>query len=161
VDFVIDTLKHHAVPPSALEIEITEGALLEDVDVLAERARRLNRAGVRIVIDDFGTRYSSLAYLQLLPISGIKIDQSFVRELGVRSSSASIVSAMVGIARGFGLTLVAEGVEKQEHVDALRAFGCDVMQGYLFSRPLPAAEVDHYLERYSASARTSPEGEPA
>jgi EAL domain-containing protein (putative c-di-GMP-specific phosphodiesterase class I) len=107
---------------------------------------------VRIAIDDFGTRYSSLGYLQSLPISGIKIDQTFVRDLGVRSSSESIVSAISGIARGFGLSLVAEGVEKPEHIEALRTFGCQVMQGYHFSRPLPAAQVDDYLARFNPTS---------
>ena len=152
VDLVIDTLKRHAVSPEALELEITESALVEDMDTVADRAGRLRRAGVRIAIDDFGTRYSSLGYLPSLPISGIKIDQSFIRDLGARSSSASIVLAMIGIARGFELSLVAEGVEKQEHVDSLRAFGCDVMQGFLFSQPMPAALVGEYLVKHSALA---------
>ena len=147
VDRVIDTLRRYDVAPDAFELEITENVLIEDMDAVADRAGRLRRFGVGITIDDFGTRYSSLGYLQSLPISGIKIDQSFVRDLGVRSSGASIVSAMIGIARGFGLSLVAEGVEKQEHVDSLRTSGCDVMQGYLFSRPLPAAQVREYLVR--------------
>jgi EAL domain-containing protein (putative c-di-GMP-specific phosphodiesterase class I) len=152
VDYVIDALKRHTVSAESLELEITESALVEDLDAVADRAGRLRRSGVRIAIDDFGTRYSSLGYLQSLPISGIKIDQTFVRDLGVRSSSASIVSAMSGIARGFGLSLVAEGVEKQEHVEALRAFGCDVMQGYHFSRPLPAPEVGEYLARFNTAS---------
>ena len=148
VDCVTDTLKRHAVPASSLELEITESALAEDIDAVADRAGRLRRSGVRIAIDDFGTRYSSLAYLQSLPVSGIKIDQAFVRELGVRSSSASIVTAMIGIAQGFGLSFVAEGVEKSEHVESLRSFGCNVMQGYHFSRPLPAARVGEYLAQF-------------
>ncbi len=149
VDCVVDTLKRHAVPADSLELEITESALVEDIDAVADRAGHLRRSGVRIAIDDFGTRYSTLGYLQSLPISGIKIDQSFVRDLGARSSSASIVSAMSGIARGFGLSLVAEGVEKPEHVEALRNFGCDVMQGFHFSRPLPAPQISGYLARFN------------
>jgi diguanylate cyclase (GGDEF)-like protein/PAS domain S-box-containing protein len=152
VDRIIDTLKRHGLPPEALELEITESALVADLDAVADRAGRLRRCGVRIAIDDFGTRYSSLGYLQSLPISGIKIDQTFVRDLGVRSSSESIVSAISGIARGFGLSLVAEGVEKPEHIEALRTFGCQVMQGYHFSRPLPAAQVDDYLARFNPTS---------
>ena len=161
VDYVTDTLRRHALPASSLELEITESALAEDMDAVAERAGRLRRSGVRIAIDDFGTRYSSLAYLQSLPISGIKIDQSFIRDLGVRGSSASIVSAMVGIAHGFGLSLVAEGVEKPEHIESLRSFGCDVMQGYHFSRPLPAPRVGAYLARFNPPAPTAPVAGPA
>jgi EAL domain-containing protein (putative c-di-GMP-specific phosphodiesterase class I) len=152
VDCILDTLKRHSVAPESFELEITESALADDLDAVADRAGRLRRSGVRIAIDDFGTRYSSLGYLQSLPISGIKIDQSFVRDLGVRSSSAVIVSAMTGIARGFGLSMVAEGVEKPEHVEALRTFGCDVMQGYHFSRPLPAPRVGAYLARFNPPA---------
>lgn len=148
VDFVIDTLKRHAVAPESVELELPEGALVEDLDAATDRAGRLRRAGVRIAIDDFGTRYSTLGYLPSLPISGIKIDHSFVRDLVGRTSTASIVSAMVGIASGFGLSLVAEGVEKPEQVDLLRASGCDVMQGFYFSRPLPAAQVADYLARF-------------
>jgi diguanylate cyclase (GGDEF)-like protein/PAS domain S-box-containing protein len=159
VDRIIDTLKRHELPPEALELEITESALVADLDAVADRAGRLRRCGVRIAIDDFGTRYSSLGYLQSLPISGIKIDQTFVRDLGVRSSSESIVSAISGIARGFGLSLVAEGVEKPEHIEALRTFGCEVMQGYHFSRPLPATQVDDYLARFNApSPGSTPPG---
>jgi diguanylate cyclase (GGDEF)-like protein/PAS domain S-box-containing protein len=149
VDCIVDTLKRHDISADSLELEIKESALVEDLDAVADRAGRLRRSGVRIAIDDFGTRYSTLSYLQSLPISGIKIDQTFVRDLGARSSSASIVSAMSGIARGFGLSLVAEGVEKPEHVEALRAFGCDMMQGYHFSRPLPAPRVGEYLARFN------------
>jgi diguanylate cyclase (GGDEF)-like protein/PAS domain S-box-containing protein len=152
VDCILDTLRRHSVAPESFELEITESALADDLDAVADRAGRLRRSGVRIAIDDFGTRYSSLGYLQSLPISGIKIDQSFVRDLGVRSSSAVIVSAMTGIARGFGLSMVAEGVEKPEHVEALRTFGCDVMQGYHFSRPLPAPRVGAYLARFNPPA---------
>ncbi|MFO1204819.1 MAG: EAL domain-containing protein [Burkholderiales bacterium] len=159
VDCVVDTLRRHAVAADSLELEITEGALVEDLDAVADRAGQLRRSGVRIAIDDFGTRYSTLGYLQSLPISGIKIDQSFVRDLGARSSSASIVSAMSGIARGFGLSLVAEGVEKPEHVEALRTFGCDVMQGFHFSRPLPARQVSEYLARFNSPA-PDPTGAP-
>ena len=148
VDFVIDTLKRHAVAPESVELELPEGALVEDLDAATDRAGRLRRAGIRIAIDDFGTRYSTLGYLPSLPISGIKIDHSFVRDLVGRTSTASIVSAMVGIASGFGLSLVAEGVEKPEQVDLLRASGCDVMQGFYFSRPLPAAQVADYLARF-------------
>ncbi len=145
VERVMQATGRHGLPPGALELEITENVLIEDMDAVSRRASRLRGEGVRIAIDDFGTRYSSLGYLQTLPISTIKIDQSFVRDLGLRSSSDSIVAAMIGIARGLSLGIVAEGVERVEHLTSLQELGCDVMQGYLFSRPLPGAEVGEYL----------------
>ena len=145
VDRVMEVTRRHGLPPNALELEITESLLIEDMDEVSKRASRLRAEGVRIAIDDFGTRYSSLGYLHTLPISAIKIDQSFVRDLGLRNTSGSIVAAMIGIARGLRLDLVAEGVERTEHLESLRGMGCDVMQGYLFSRPMPGEEVSDYL----------------
>ena len=145
VERVIGATRRHGLPPSALELEITESLLIEDMDAVSKRASRLRAEGVRIAIDDFGTRYSSLGYLQTLPISAIKIDQSFVRDLGLRNASSSIVAAMIGIARGLCLDLVAEGVERSEHLESLQGMGCDVMQGFFFSRPMPAGEVGEYL----------------
>jgi len=150
VERVMSATRRHGLPPSALELEITESLLIEDMDAVSKRASRLRAEGVRIAIDDFGTRYSSLGYLQTLPISAIKIDQSFVRDLGLRNTSSSIVAAMIGIARGLHLDLVAEGVERTEHLESLQSMGCDVMQGYLFSRPMPAGEVSDYLTSVKA-----------
>ncbi|HUJ87681.1 MAG TPA: EAL domain-containing protein [Burkholderiales bacterium] len=151
VERVMGATRRHGLPANALELEITESLLIEDMDEVSKRASRLRAEGVRIAIDDFGTRYSSLGYLQTLPISAIKIDQSFVRDLGLRNTSSSIVAAMIGIARGLHLDLVAEGVERTEHLESLQGMGCDVMQGYLFSRPMPGEEVSDYL--LSARAR--------
>ncbi|MFZ5555256.1 MAG: EAL domain-containing protein [Pseudomonadota bacterium] len=147
VERVMHYLDRHSVPSGALELEITENVLIEDMDAVSRTAARLRSEGVRIAIDDFGTRYSSLAYLQSLPINAIKIDQSFVRDLGLRGSSSSIVRAMIGIARGLELDFIAEGVERDEHLKSLQEFGCDVMQGFLFSRPMPGPEVGAYLAR--------------
>jgi len=107
--------------------------------------RSLRSRGVRIAIDDFGTRYSSLNYLRSFPISAIKIDQSFVRDLSERQSTSPIISAIVGIARGFGLQLLAEGIETGDQLNILRNLGCEEMQGYLFSRPVPGSEVKGLL----------------
>jgi diguanylate cyclase (GGDEF)-like protein/PAS domain S-box-containing protein len=148
VERVIGAVERHRLPPHALEVEITENVLIEDVEVVARKAALLREHGVGIAIDDFGTRYSSLAYLQSLPISAIKIDQAFVRDLGQKRESHAIVAAMIGIARGFGLGFVAEGVERAEHLESLTGLGCDVMQGFFFSRPMPAAEMGAYLARH-------------
>jgi diguanylate cyclase (GGDEF)-like protein/PAS domain S-box-containing protein len=144
---VVDTLARHGIPASQLELEITESVLIEDADAAADKVRQLRKHGVRVSIDDFGTRYSSLGYLQRFPVNTIKIDQLFTRELEGARPHSPIVSAIVGIARGFGLDLVAEGVERETHRELLRGMGCENMQGYLFTRPLPPAELADYLRR--------------
>jgi diguanylate cyclase (GGDEF)-like protein len=144
VEVIADTLARHSLPPDALEIEVTEHSLLTAGDAAA-RAAELRRHGVQLSIDDFGTKYSSLAYLQRLPVSTIKVDRAFVREVGYSNAADSIVQALIGIARAMGLRLVAEGVEEIEQVRWLRHLGCHLMQGYLFSHPLPAAAIEPYL----------------
>jgi EAL domain-containing protein (putative c-di-GMP-specific phosphodiesterase class I) len=108
---------------------------------VTDKVRRLREAGVGIAIDDFGTGYSALAYLQKLPISTLKIDRSFVKDLGGLMTNP-IISAIIGIARGFDLELVAEGVEHPQQAAMLRALGCDVMQGYYFARPGRADDAE-------------------
>jgi EAL domain-containing protein (putative c-di-GMP-specific phosphodiesterase class I) len=103
--------------------------------------------GVEISIDDFGTGYSSLAYLTNMPISELKIDRSFVRELGLAPKSSDIVMAIIALARSLGLRVVAEGVETRRQMDVLLRLGCRLMQGFLFSRPLPADELQAWCER--------------
>jgi len=141
------------LPADTVEIEITENLLLHDIPGVIEKMRHLRNHGVRISIDDFGTRYSSLNYLRKFPISTIKIDQSFVRDLtdGVRVSP--ILHAIIGMARGFGLHLVAEGVETMFQMKTLNELGCDEMQGYLFGKPMPAAELEQTLRSVANSGR--------
>jgi EAL domain-containing protein (putative c-di-GMP-specific phosphodiesterase class I) len=106
--------------------------------------------GVRISIDDFGTGYSSLSYLKRIPIDKLKIDQSFIRDLGQNGDDEALVEAMIQMARSLKLTIVAEGVERPQQLDCLRARSCTEVQGYYFSRPLPAAEFEAWiLERYT------------
>jgi len=145
VERIRNCLTRFCLPADCLELEITENLLLNDDSTIIEKMRQLHTLGVRISIDDFGTRYSSLNYLRRFPISSIKIDQSFIRELveGVRVSP--ILHAILGIARGFGLHLVAEGVETPYQMQILGELGCDEMQGYLFSKPIPAAKVEEVL----------------
>ena len=109
----------------------------------------MREAGIGVAIDDFGTGYSALAYLQKFPVSTLKIDRSFVRELDVTMTNP-IISAITGIARGFNLQIIAEGVERPEQADALKALGCDVMQGYLFARPASAGEAEAWLRQAPA-----------
>ena len=118
---------------------------MNDAPGVVDKMRSLRDRGVRISIDDFGTRYSSLNYLRSFPISAIKIDQSFVRDVSQKQSTLPIINAIIGIARGFGLHLVAEGIETSAQLKILNNLGCDEMQGYLFSRPVPAADVNDLL----------------
>jgi diguanylate cyclase (GGDEF)-like protein len=146
VDTVAATLARHALPASALELELTEHELLADAGAL-EQAAELARRGVALSIDDFGTKYSSLGCLHRLPVRAIKVDRSFVRDVGRSPASDSIVSALIGIAGKMGLRLIAEGVEEMRQLHELRRRGCHVMQGFLFSPPLPATAVDGYLAK--------------
>jgi diguanylate cyclase (GGDEF)-like protein len=142
VDRVAAVVARHGLPRDALEIEITENVLLQDVPGVIAKLRNLRDGGVRIAIDDFGTCYSSLSYLRSFPINTIKIDQSFIRDIEDEDSISPIITAIVGIARGFNLDLVAEGVESDMQRRVLARLGCDEMQGYLFARPTLATEMD-------------------
>lgn len=145
---ILKPLNDYAIPPGALEIEITENTLMKDAESCITKVQQLRRAGVHISIDDFGARYSSLSYLRRFAISCIKIDQSFVRDLGSNLDSAAIIKAIMGIANSFGLRVVAEGIETAMQMRALFDLGCDEMQGYFFSRPLPAANLDSFLREF-------------
>lgn len=139
-------LGRHGISPDCIEVEITESLMMNDTADVAAKVRALRAAGISVAIDDFGTGYSALAYLQKFPVSTLKIDRSFVRDIEGPMTNP-IISAITGIARGFELELVAEGVESAEQADALRALGCEVMQGYLFARPAPAAEALSWLRQ--------------
>ncbi len=141
VRLVTDCIARHELPPERLELEITESMMMQDTHGAAAKVRKLREAGVGIAIDDFGTGYSALAYLQKLPVSVLKIDRSFVRDLDGLMTNP-IISAITGIARGFGLNLIAEGVEHAQQATTLRSLGCDVMQGFYFARPAPAGEAE-------------------
>jgi EAL domain-containing protein (putative c-di-GMP-specific phosphodiesterase class I) len=126
--------------PSRLELEITEGVLIDDFSRAVAILRRLKLLGVRIAMDDFGTGYSSLSYLQAFPFDRIKIDRSFIANLDRNSQSAAIVRAIIGLGRGLDLATVAEGVERAEQLALLEREGCEEVQGYLIGYPRPIAE---------------------
>lgn len=144
LEFITKQLNLHALPARCLELEITESLLMNDAETVLAKVRQLRRAGLLISIDDFGTGFSSLNYLRRFSISGLKIDQSFVRDLG-SGSAGGLVQAILGIARSFDLGAIAEGIETSAQAEALTALGCDLMQGFLFCRPLPAAALIDYL----------------
>jgi predicted signal transduction protein with EAL and GGDEF domain/DNA-binding response OmpR family regulator len=135
------------VPHRVIQLEITESNLMKELQGVIPSLHRLNEIGVEISIDDFGTGYSSLAYLTTLPISEVKIDRSFVRDLGITPQSSAVVTAIIALARSLGLRVVAEGVETLRQMDVLHRLGCGVMQGFLFSRAVPADELQRWIEQ--------------
>jgi diguanylate cyclase (GGDEF)-like protein len=132
--------------PDRLELEITESVFLSNSEDTLAALHQLRAMGVKIALDDFGTGYSSLSYLQSFPFSKIKIDKSFVRDLGTNKESMSIVRAVIGLGQSLNMTTIAEGVETREQLDKLRTKGCAEAQGYLFSRPRPADELPSLIE---------------
>ncbi|MBP6070543.1 MAG: EAL domain-containing protein [Candidatus Accumulibacter sp.] len=143
---ILQRISAYAIPAAAVDIEITESLLMKDAEKNISIVKQLRNCGLRVSIDDFGTRYSSLNYLRRFPITSIKIDQSFVRDLNPTNySSTSIIHAISCIARSFGLRILAEGVETEAQRKLLSDLACNDMQGFLFSQPLPAAEFEHFL----------------
>jgi diguanylate cyclase (GGDEF)-like protein/PAS domain S-box-containing protein len=138
---VEDVLSRTGLPAEHLTLEITESALMHDAGTALEVLRALKQVGVQLAIDDFGTGYSSLSYVQQFPVDILKVDRSFVEQLGLRHESEAIVSSVIGLAHALGLKVVAEGVETVRQLDVLRALHCDLAQGFLFSVPLPASEI--------------------
>lgn len=152
VELVHQVLGETGLAPQWLELELTESQLLENVDSVIQTFQELRELGVRLTIDDFGTGYSSLSYLKRFPVDYVKIDQSFVRDLAGGGEDAAITRAIIAMAHGLGLKVVAEGVETEAQLAVLREQRCDAIQGYLISRPLPADACLALLERASASA---------
>jgi predicted signal transduction protein with EAL and GGDEF domain/FixJ family two-component response regulator len=147
VEYIHDAVNTYGVPHHAIELEITETGLMKDLQNVIPALHRLNEIGVEISIDDFGTGYSSLAYLTTLPISELKIDRSFVRDLGMTPQSSAVVTAIIALARSLGLRVIAEGVENLRQMEVLHRLGCGVMQGFLFSRPQPPEDIETWLQQ--------------
>ena len=146
VSTVISALASSGLPASRLELEITESVLLEKSERNITVLNQLRDLGVRISMDDFGTGYSSIGYLRSFPFDKIKIDQSFVRDLLVDEGSLAIVRAIAGLGVSFGMITTAEGVETEEQMRCLNLEGCIEVQGYLYSKPVPASEIVAVLE---------------
>jgi predicted signal transduction protein with EAL and GGDEF domain/FixJ family two-component response regulator len=147
VETVLGALKESGVKPPQLELEITESLLMRNVDDTTACMRRFRAAGVALSIDDFGTGYSSLGYLRQFPVDSLKIDRSFVKDLHRSEDDAAICAAIIAMARELKLKVIAEGVENAEQLKFLRRHRCDQAQGYLISRPIPAAELKILLQK--------------
>jgi diguanylate cyclase (GGDEF)-like protein len=146
VKVVTEALADSGLSADRLVLEITESVLLRDNDGALDILHQFRGLGIRIAMDDFGTGYSSLGYLRSFPFDKIKIDQSFIRDLATKDDSLAIVRAVVGLSSSLGITSTAEGVETKDQLARLTSEGCDEIQGYLFSRPRPAAEVEQLLK---------------
>ncbi len=139
------TLRETGLPPTRLELEITESLLLSDNEPTLKTLHRLRALGVRISMDDFGTGYSSLSYLRSFPFDKIKIDRSFMRDLKSKGDSLAIIKAVIGLGQSLGMSTTAEGIETEEQLAAVREHGCNEVQGFLFSPPISAAKVTQML----------------
>jgi diguanylate cyclase (GGDEF)-like protein len=160
LDTMCDVIERHRLAPGAIELELTETCMVQDFERTLPRLQSLIRAGVRLAIDDFGTGYSSLAYLTRLPISKLKVDRAFVSQLGISREGEAVCRAIVALGRSLGVHVLAEGVETVEQLRALRELGCATMQGYLFSRPVPADQVPAAIAAAEARARREAVSKP-
>jgi EAL domain-containing protein (putative c-di-GMP-specific phosphodiesterase class I) len=147
VDMVRRVVGETGADPGALELEITESLVMENIEDTIPKLGELRAMGVSIAIDDFGTGYSSLSYLAKLPVNALKIDRSFIVTLADEAESAVLVSSMISLARSLKLNVVAEGVETEAQARLLEGLACEEVQGFLYSRPLPADEMLAYLGR--------------
>ena len=147
VEEVVSAMKRTAINPSRLKLELTDSLVLEDVDDTINKMNMLKKEGVRFSMDDFGTGFSSMAYLTQLPLSQIKIDQTFVRNIGVRKSDAIIIQTIIGMAKNLEFEVIAEGVETEQQRAFLELNQCPLCQGYLFSKPVPIEEFEALLKK--------------
>jgi c-di-GMP-specific phosphodiesterase len=158
VDEILGAVRRSGVRSELIYLEITESAVMENPELARRLLMELGDAGIRAVIDDFGTGHSSIARLSELPVSGVKIDRSFLARLGVDSAATRIVAAVVDLAHAFGLSVTAEGVESPAALQVLEVLGCDQAQGFLFGRPSPPERIaellaTHPTTSYDAAAK--------
>ena len=155
VERIAQILQKTGLDPQFLELEITETAAMRDIDFTTKILRKLQTMGIRIALDDFGTGYSSLSYLKKFPLHTLKIDQSFVHDIAHDREDVAIITAMITLARGLNLSVVAEGVETQIQVERLQSLGCTEMQGYRFSRPVDVSTATELLRTYSPHSQSN------
>jgi EAL domain-containing protein (putative c-di-GMP-specific phosphodiesterase class I) len=157
-DLVQGLLAQYGVAAGQLTFEIAEPGMPDETERVLPALARLRELGVRLSVDDFGTGASSLAYLRRLPVQEVKVDQNFVQGMAVDSGDRAIVRAVIGLAREFGLTVVAEGVESELTLELLEEMGCAIGQGFLFSRPLPYEKLETWFAAQT-EAESTPTGE--
>lgn len=150
MDKFFDILKDTGIDSERVELEITENAFIEEVGEITEAVSRLKKRGIQISIDDFGTGFSNLSHLKILPFDKIKIDQSFIRDMASNSESEAIVKNIIALGKSLGLPTVAEGIEIGENHDTLQELGCSVGQGYLYAKALKAEEVQPFIDNYQS-----------
>jgi EAL domain-containing protein (putative c-di-GMP-specific phosphodiesterase class I) len=153
VDSVEDILAETGLDPQHLELEITEGTMMEMTEALLARIDRLKRLGIRLSIDDFGTGYSNLAYLQTFPLDRLKIDRSFIGGAPADEGSVSIVRAILGLGESLGIEVIAEGVETADQAKLLEQLGCGQAQGFFYARPMPAPAARDWLAAHLPAER--------
>jgi EAL domain-containing protein (putative c-di-GMP-specific phosphodiesterase class I) len=147
---VTSALTESGLPPSKLQLEITETVLLQNTFSTLATLHELQKLGVQIALDDFGTGYSSLSYLRSFPFDKIKIDKSFVQDLANGTEPLAIVNAVASLAKCLNMTSTAEGVETKQQLETLQSVGCTEMQGYLFSKARPAREINEIFAKHTA-----------
>jgi EAL domain-containing protein (putative c-di-GMP-specific phosphodiesterase class I) len=153
VESICRILNSTGANSTKLKLELTESMVLHDVEDAIEKMQTLKLLGVRFSMDDFGTGYSSLSYLKKLPLSQLKIDRSFVRDLIVDPNDAVIAQTIIGMGHNLGLNVIAEGVETQEQRICLERIGCDAFQGYLFGKPMPLPEFERIVDSLNRAIR--------
>ena len=145
---VLETLKRHAIPPGRLELEITETSFMENLEEAVNKLRQLRKHGINIAVDDFGTGYSSLTYLKRMPVQHLKIDKQFVHDLLVNEDDTRIANTIIDLGKSLNLTVIAEGVETEEQEFYLRQRGCQLAQGYWYSRPLEPQSFENFVRQF-------------
>jgi diguanylate cyclase (GGDEF)-like protein len=158
VDDVLDTLRRHNIPAGRLELEVTETSFMTNLEDAVDKLKRLHAAGISIAVDDFGTGYSSLTYLKRMPVQHLKIDKQFIRDLLVNEEDTRIANTIIDLGKSLNLTVVAEGVETAEQEYYLAQRGCQLAQGYFFSKPLKPREFERFVESFHRSVAEKLDG---
>lgn len=148
--FVSETLKAFEIEPNHFNIEITERALINLTDTVVNTLTKLKKLGIKIVIDDFGTKYSCLNYLYSLPVSGIKIDKSFIDKIQDSEKEIIVIKNIIKLAEELNIEVIAEGVEKEEQLKCLTSINCNKIQGYIFGKPVSSEDFAEYIRRYNS-----------
>ena len=160
-EMVKSIISDSGIRPIYLELELTESLFMHDVEVVLKTLHTLHDLGVKLAIDDFGTGYSNLGYLKMFPIDKLKIDQSFIRHLECEPVNVDIVKAIAALGKSMSLELVAEGVETDDELDLVISSGCDSVQGYRYSKPLPADQLESWIQKRNQESAISREAAPA